>query len=195
MSIPGPECGVGAGKIVAAIQPLARPGRILELGAQRIEIRPDILRDYIGRLDDFAEFDEMDKAFALVAASPLIHEALDFLVKWPRLDLASAHVLRHLRKWDGRQSAILVSAADALAEGFPAAATMLYRVVLDDILRRGTVDDYVDAVSCYGMLVELLGQLPPDFPYQNHDDYVMELKGKHPRKYAFWNLIPPARLP
>ena len=154
-------------------------------------LQPDILRDYIGRLDDFAEFDEMDKAFALVAASPLIHEALDFLIKWPRLDLASAHVLRHLRKWDGRQSAILVSAADALAEGFPAAATMLYRVVLDDILRRGTVDDYLDAASCYGMLVDMLERLPPDFPYQSHDDYVMELKGKHPRKYTFWNLIPP----
>jgi hypothetical protein len=152
--------------------------------------QPAILRDYIARLDDFAEFEETDKAFALVAASPLIHEALDFFVKWPRLDLASAQVLRHVRKWDGRQSAILVSAAAALAQDFPVAATMLYRAVLDDILRRGTAEDYADAATCFAMLHELLQRLDADFPYQSHDDYVMALRGRHPRKYAFWNLIP-----
>lgn len=153
-------------------------------------LQPAILRDYIARLDDFAEFEEMDKALALVAASPLIHEALDFLVKWPRLDLASSHVLRHLRKWDGRQSAILVAAADALAQDFPVPATMLYRTVLDDILRRGTTDDYADGATSFAMLHELLSRLGPDFPYQSHDDYVIALRGKHPRKYGFWNLIP-----
>lgn len=153
-------------------------------------LQPAILRDYIARLDDFAEFEETDKAFALVAASPLIHEALDFFVKWPRRDLASALVLRHVRKWDGRQSVILVSAADALAQDFPVAATMLYRAVLEDILRRGTAEDYADGATCFTMLHELLQRLDADFPYQSHDDYVMALRGRHPRKYAFWNLIP-----
>ena len=156
--------------------------------------QPDILRDYIARLDDFAEFEEMDNAFALVAASPLIHEALDFLVKWPRLDLASDQVLRHLRKWDGRQFAILVTSADALARDYPVAATMLYRVVLDDILRRGDADDYADGATYYAMLCDLLDRLDADFPYQSHDDYVIALRGRHPRKYGFWNLIPTQRL-
>lgn len=185
----------------------SRPPRLLEadiLDALRLKheaqamrwaefartLEPAILRDYIARLDDFAEFDEMDKALALVAASPLIHEALDFLVRWPRLDLAATHVLRNVRRWDGRRSAILSPAADALAQGHPVAATMLYRAMLDDILRRGNSDDFTDGATCYAMLIELLDRLGPDFPYQAHDDYVMELRGKYPRRYAFWHLIP-----
>jgi hypothetical protein len=153
-------------------------------------LRPETLRDYVARLDDFAEFDEMDKAFAIVAGSPRIHEALDFLVKWPRLDLASDHVLRHLGKWDGRQSAILAAAADAFWKDYPVAATMLYRVVLDDILRRGASDEYDDAASYYAILHELQDRLGPDFSHQGHGAYVAGLKEKHARKHAFWQLVP-----
>jgi hypothetical protein len=153
-------------------------------------LRPDILRDYIARLDDFAEFEETDKALALVASSPRLHEALDFLVKWPRLDLASDHVLRHLGNWDGRQSAILVEAADALWKDYPIAATMLYRIVLDDLLRRGASDDYADGATYFAVLHELQSRLGADFPYQSHRDYVADIRGKHARKHAFWQLIP-----
>jgi len=152
--------------------------------------RPDILRDYITRLDDFAEFDEMDKAFSLVAETTRIHEALDFLVKWPRLDHASAHVLRHVGKWDGRQSAILVAAAELLSEDYPTAATVLYRTVLDDILRRGLSDAFADGASCYAALNALQSRLGTDFPYKSHRDYVADLRDKHARKFAFWRLIP-----
>ncbi|CAN7515308.1 DUF6880 family protein [Rhizobium sp. LjRoot254] len=153
-------------------------------------LRPDILRNYISKLDDFAEFDETDKAFAIVAASPRIHEALDFLVKWPRLDLASEHVLRHLGKWDGRQSGILVEAADALSEDYPVAATMLYRISLDDILRRGDSDAYLDGAAYFVVLHELQERLGAGFPYQHHDRYVANLREKHGRRPAFWQLIP-----
>ena len=153
-------------------------------------LRPDILRAYIAKLDDFAEFDETDKALALVAASPRIHEALDFFVKWPRLDLASDHVLRHLGKWDGRQSAILVAAADAFLDGYPVAATMLYRFLLANILRRGASEDYGDAATYYAVLIDLKDRLDVDFPYQSHARYVDEIKTQYGRRPAFWNLIP-----
>lgn len=153
-------------------------------------LRPDILRAYIARLDDFAEFEETDKAFALVAASPKIHEALDFLVRWPRLDLASDFVLRHLGKWDARQSAILVAAADALVEGHPVAATMLYRFLLANILRRGASEDYGDAATYYTVLMDVKDRLGPEFPYQGHDRYVEDIKTQYARRFPFWQLIP-----
>lgn len=152
--------------------------------------RPDILRNYISKLDDFAEFEETDKAFAVVAGSSRIHEALDFLVKWPRLDLASDQVLRHLGKWDGRQSAILVEAADALGQDYPAAATMLYRTVLDDILRRGASDDYGDAATYFATLHELQNGLGADFAHQSHRAYVTGLREKYGRRPTFWQFIP-----
>ncbi|UVC09652.1 hypothetical protein IHQ71_03250 [Rhizobium sp. TH2] len=153
-------------------------------------LRPDILRNYISKLDDFAEFEETDKAFAIVAASPRIHEALDFLVKWPRLDLASEHVLRHLGKWDGRQSGILVEAADAFLDDYPVAATMLYRILLDDILRRGISDAYGDGATFYVVLHELQPRLGAGFTYQNHRDYMARLRERYGRKPGFWQLIP-----
>jgi len=153
-------------------------------------LRPDILRTYISKLDDFAEFEETDKAFAIVAASPRIHEALDFLVEWPRLDLASELVHRHLGKWDGRQSGILAKAADALVDDYPVAATMLYRLSLDDILRRGASDDYGDAASYFAVLHELWERLDAGFTGQSHRDYISAIRSRHARRFAFWQLIP-----
>jgi hypothetical protein len=153
-------------------------------------LRPDILRNYISKLDDFAEFEETDKAFALVAASPHTHEALDFLVKWPRLDLASEHVLRHLGKWDGRRSAILAEAADALSEHYPVAATMLYRLLLDDILRRGISDAFGDGARFYAVLHHLQPRLGAGFTHQSHRAYMAELRERFGRKSGFWQLIP-----
>lgn len=153
-------------------------------------LRPDVLRAYIAKLDDFAEFDETDKAFAMVAASPRIHEALDFFVKWPRLDLASDLALRHIGKWDSRQSAVLVAAADAFREEYPVAATMLYRFLIATILRRGASEDYGDAAIYYAALIDLSKRLGPDFHYQSHGRYVDEIKTQYGRRPAFWNLIP-----
>lgn len=190
-----------------AVTAPARPPRLLEADildalkqkgdAQAIRwtefertLQPDILRNYISKLDDFAEFDETDKAFAIVAASPRIHEALDFLVKWPRLDLASEHVLHHLGKWDGRQSGILVAAADAFLDDYPVAATMLYRILLDDILRRGISDAYGDGATFYAVLHELQHRLGTGFIHQSHRAYVAELRERYGRKPGFWQLIP-----
>jgi hypothetical protein len=153
-------------------------------------LRPETLRSYIAKLDDFAEFEETDKALAIVTGSPDIHAALDFLFKWPRLDVASAHVLRHRGKWDGRQSAILAGAADALSDAYPAAATILYRTLLDDILRRAASDAYLDAASYFAALHELQPKLGPDFTFKRHGDYVAEIRERHARKHAFWQLIP-----
>lgn len=149
---------------------------------------PAILRDYIARLDDFAEFEETDKAFAMVASSPQIHEALEFFLKWPRLDKASEHVLRHVGDWDGRRPETL-AAAEALAQGHPDAATILYRALLDDILRRGSSEAYLDGTSYLAILQELEPRLGAGFPYEGHRDYVAALRVKHSRKPAFWQLF------
>lgn len=153
-------------------------------------LRPEILRTYIAKLDDFAEFEETDKALVIVTGSPDIHTALDFLVKWPRLDLAAAHIVRHHGKWDGRQSAILQEAANALSSMDPVAATMLYRTLLDDILRRAASDEYLDAASYFSVLHELQPKLGADFPLKRHRDYVAEIRERHARKHALWQLVP-----
>jgi hypothetical protein len=86
---------------------------------------PGILRDYIAKLDDFLEFDELDKAFAAAAANSNAYGALAFFVAWPRRDLAAKRVLDKRTLWEGRHYEALSGAAAILGEEFPLAATVL----------------------------------------------------------------------
>lgn len=150
----------------------------------------DVLRRYIARLDDFAEFDELDKAFAAVLASKHINEALLFLVEWPRLDLAARHVLSHAGKWDGSDYEALAPAADALAEDHPVASTLLYRTLLTHILDRGIATAYEYAAHYMRTLATLSLRLPETLPFADHASFVGGLQGRHPRKYGFWQRVP-----
>jgi hypothetical protein len=78
-----------------------------------------ILRDYVNKLDDFLEFEELDKAFAVAAASPQSYIALTFFVAWPRLDQAAKLMLDKRDLWDGRHYGALSDAAAALGQDFP----------------------------------------------------------------------------
>lgn len=151
---------------------------------------PEILRRYIAKLDDFAEFDELDKAFAVVLASKDIYRALLFLVEWPKLDLAAEHVLTHARKWKGEEYQVLFPAAEALAEGYPVAATLLYRVLLNHILDHGLSNAYEYAAHYMRTLAILSLRLPENPPFIDHAAYVGGLQNRHGRKYGFWQRIP-----
>lgn len=149
----------------------------------------DVLRRYISRLDDFAEFDELDRAFAAVRASERIHDALAFLVEWPKFDQAAAHVMAHARNWDGAEDDVLVPAADALADHYPVAATVLYRALLTHILDRAIVGAYGYAAHCMRTLASLSLRLPDAAPFEDHAAFVSGLMNRHARKYSFWQQV------
>src|SRR3954462_13823686 len=75
-----------------------------------------------------------------------------FFLAWPRLDLASKLVLNHADTWDGRHYGALAPAADALDEPHPAAATVLYRALIDDILARARSPAYGHAARYFARL-------------------------------------------
>jgi hypothetical protein len=189
----GPEYQSGARKLLEAeiLDGLKQRSSAQEIRWQEFLKTFDaaILRRYIAKLDDFAEFDELDKAFDAVRRSPDIYPALDFLVEWPKLDMASEHVSRHAKKWDGRQYAYLVPAADALVGNHPVAATTLYRALLNAILIPSNSAAYPHAARYYAALVAMSQLLPASLPFESHADYVEGIKAKHGRKYSFWELV------
>jgi hypothetical protein len=69
------------------------------------------LRDYVAGLGDFEEFEEQDRAFAVVEASRSAEAALAFFVAWPRLDRAAKLVMARRGKWEGRYYGVLSEAA------------------------------------------------------------------------------------
>jgi hypothetical protein len=148
-----------------------------------------MLRDYLAHLPDFAEFEALDRAFAHAATHPQRYAALAFLLAWPRQDLAARLVLDNRETWEGRHYGAIVPAAEALEDSYPAAATVLYRALIDDILGRARSPAYGHAARYLASLDVLAGRVNPQFDLPDHETYRAKLKTAHGRKAGFWSLV------
>lgn len=148
-----------------------------------------MLREHIACLPDFAEFDVLDKAFAHASGFKQKYRALAFFLNWPRLDLAAKLVVDRRAEWDGRHYEPLLAAAETLEPDHPAAATILYRALLDDILDRARSPAYGHGAR----YLEKLEALAPDADAVSmsnpHQAYRAALSKKHGRKTGFWSLV------
>lgn len=150
---------------------------------------PDMLRDYVRRLPDFEEFDVLDRAFAHAAAAKDKHQALALYLAWPRLDHAARLVADNRSHWDGRAYELLVPAAEALETDHPAAATILYRALLNQILASARSKAYPHAARYFSNLEAIAGRIAGDASLASHATYKAELQKKHGRKSGFWSLV------
>ncbi len=80
-------------------------------------------------------------------------------------------------------------AAEALEDVHPAAATVLYRALIDDILSRARSPAYGHAARYLARLDTLAEhvEMLPDLP--DHAAYRAGLKRVHGRKSGFWSLV------
>lgn len=190
----GPEYGARERRLLEAdiLERLKRRTEAQELRWREFTetFDAEVLKLYLSKLDDFAEFDELDKALAIVAVASDIMSALEFLIAWPRIDLAARHVIRHADRWDGLHVDVLMPAADSLSETSPEAATILYRTVVTEVLKRGIVTAYEDAVAALAALARIEPRLPPGSGIGAHSAFVANLKKRHTRKFGFWNEVP-----
>lgn len=155
-----------------------------------------LLREHVSRLGDFDDEEALDRAFAIARGFPVALSALTFLLDWPRPDEAARLVLERVREWDGGRYDVLPGAAAALAEKYPAAATVLYRALLDDILSAARSSAYGHAAQYFRTLQDLAGRLPNGAGVETHDAYVAGLRQMHGRKAGFWSRVredPPER--
>jgi flagellin-specific chaperone FliS len=168
-------------------------GRKDEAQAQRWSnftrsLRVDLLRDHLKRLPDFEDFEAERRAMALAAGHEDPHRALDFFVDWPDLAAAAALVRVRLGEFDGGDYGALNRAAAALASRYPAAATLLFRRMAEDILRRATASQYQYAAGYVRECTALSARLP-DGEIEPHDAFLARLRRDHGRKYKFWHLL------
>jgi hypothetical protein len=190
----GPEFGAHERRLLEAeiLDRLKRREDAQELRWREFSetLDPAVLRLYLSKLDDFAEFDEMDRAFAVAKAHDDIYLALDFFLTWPRLDLAAEHVMQHRHDWEGRYYDDLAPAAEVLTAKEPLASVVLYRVLVEDILRRGIGMAYPYAGLYVGELARLMPQLPEGHGLSTHAAFLAELRRNHSKKYGFWSSVP-----
>jgi hypothetical protein len=154
---------------------------------QRLDV--EMLRQYIAKAGDFEEFEALDKAFAFVERHSNPHAALRFYLAWPRLDLAARYVVARAETWDGEFYEFLLPAAKAFEEDHPAAATVLYRALLDRIIGRGLSQAYGHGADYLATLSALAARPGGNDGLVSHDAYVAALRKEHGRKYGFWELV------
>jgi hypothetical protein len=149
----------------------------------------ETLRAYVAGLDDFQEFDELDRAFAVAESSPQAYSALALFLAWPRLDRAARLVVARRMRWEGRHYGVLAEAASLLEADYPLAATVLYRALLDDILVRGHSAAYSHGARYLAKLGDIAKSVAGDNGLEDHATYLLALKKAHGRKYGFWSLV------
>jgi hypothetical protein len=152
-------------------------------------LTPQHLRPYLRGLPDFDDVEAENRAMAHALAHPDRNLALSFLVGWPNLEAASRLVRRHHSEMDGRDYGRLRPAAEALAERYPAAATLLHRTLAEDVLRRASSRQYQYAVRDVRSCASLASLLPAEPGLENHDVFLARLSREHGRKAGFWALL------
>lgn len=150
-----------------------------------------MLREYIAKAGDFEEFEALDKAFAFVEHAREPHAALRFYLAWPRLDLAARYVVARWGVWEGEFYEFLLPAAEAFETDYPAAATALYRALLDRIVGRGLSEAYGEGADYLARLSALAKRPGGNDGLMAHADYVAELRRQNIRRHGFWDRIPP----
>lgn len=148
-----------------------------------------MLRDYVAKLPDFEDEEALERAFEHAASHADPYRALHFLVHWPTLDRAARLVLARAGTWEGGRYEILTPAAEALEESHPAAASLLYRRMIDDMLKNGRSSAYGHGARHLATLDALAGRIEAGDLAPDHAEYRAALRKTHGRKSAFWDKV------
>ena len=90
---------------------------------------------------------------------------------------------------DGGDYGTLNWAAAALTSGYPLSATLLFRRMAEDILRRAAASQYQYAASYIRECETLSSRLGADAEVESHAAFMKRLRRDHGRKYKLWHLL------
>ncbi len=110
-----------------------------------------------------------------------------FLVAIERFDAAEAYLFKHAERLNGDDYSGLVPLAEAMEQnGRSQCASLLYRALLDSILRRAQTRIYLHGVRYLRRLDKLAATIRDWRSMESHAAYVAGLRLHHGRKSSFW---------
>ncbi len=148
-----------------------------------------LLRGYLKRLDDFADVEAEERAFALVEAHPRPLVALQFLIFWPALPRAARYVIEHRHAWDGEAYGLYEPAAERLSGDHPLAATVLLRAMVLFALAMGRSKRYRYAAEHLRQCEQLEARIDHWQGLDSHTCFVGTLREVYARNWSFWQLL------
>jgi hypothetical protein len=128
-----------------------------------------------------------DEAKIIIQSEKLSYSDAGFLIQAGCLDEAEAYLMERRDQVDGDFYQLLLSLADSLEKcGRLLAASLLYRKLLESILKRAVSKYYTHGVRYLKKLDALADKISDWRDVKPHPDYFQELKTNHGRKPSFW---------
>lgn len=152
-------------------------------------LSPTALRDYLQRLDDFADVEAEQQALAVVEQHPLPLAALEFLVFWPALPRAARYVMRHWEAWDGEAYEIYEPAAERLSADHPVAASLLLRTMVVFALSMGRTKRYPYAAEHLRQCEQLDARIDDWQGLEPHTSFAGRLRESFGQRWSFWQRL------
>jgi hypothetical protein len=148
-----------------------------------------LLREYLQRLDDFADVEAEERALAVAEQHPLPLAALQFLVFWPALPRAARYVIAHWQAWDGDAYEIYEPAAERLSADHPVAASLLLRAMVVFALSMGRSKRYRYAAEHLRQCERLDARIDDWQGVEPHSSFAGRLRESFGQKWSFWQLL------
>lgn len=128
------------------------------------------------------------EAQAILRSGELSYSDASFLIQAGRIDDAETHLLDRADQLNGDlYSSLLPLAKNLERDGRFMAASVIYRALLDSILRRAQSKYYPYGVRYLKKLDSLAGKVANWRGALNHQAYVEKLRQAHGRKSSFWS--------
>jgi len=116
------------------------------------------------------------------------HSSAIFLAEVGRLDATETYLLDHAGQLDGDFYGGLLSLAEAMdGAGRGLCASILFRTLLDSILRRAYYKAYAHGIRYLKRLDQLAMSISDWCGFENHSTYLSNLRREHGRKRSFWS--------
>ena len=149
----------------------------------------DSLEDLLSLIGgDLRESVTMGEAGSILAKESLSLSDAAFLVETGRVEEAERYLLERVDQLNGDFYGSLLPLAEAMeADARHLAATVVYRALLDSILRRGQSKTYPHGVRYLNKLERLEESVTDWCDQMQHDVYLQRLRQRHGRKFSFWS--------
>jgi len=132
------------------------------------------------------------EATRILDAATLSHADAAFLVDMGRLDEAEEYLQKRAAALNGDLYTLLLPLAKAMEEhGRPLTASLIYRALIDSVLRKAQSKYYPHAVRYLKKLAALAPTVADWRGFSPQAEYEAGLRQEHGRKSAFWSRYSP----
>jgi hypothetical protein len=149
-------------------------------------------RDSLAELLEVIGTEQRDAVIAaettrILETATLSHADAAFLVDMARFDEAEEYLQKRVEALNGNLYPLLLPLAKAMEErGRPLTASLIYRALIDAVLRKAESKYYPHAVRYLGKLAALAPTVADWHGFPPQADYEGSLRRQHARKAAFW---------